>query len=130
VNKIYAFYSKLLRIVSHPVFRNGKWTLLNARPAWHDNSTWQNFMAYWWEKQGEGARLVVINYAPHSGQVYVEVPVSGQGNSYDFKDLLSEAQYVRDRHGLIAKGMYFDLTGYAFHIFEAVPERVQSATGG
>jgi len=119
---IFGFYSRLLQIIREPVFRRGKWTLLNLRPAWHDNSTWQNFMAFWWQLEGVGARLIVVNYAPHSGQVYVDLPPDFlDGQACDFKDLLSEAQYVRDKHGLMAKGLYFDLTGYGFHIFDARP---------
>jgi hypothetical protein len=34
---------------------------------------------------------------------------------------MSNAQYVRDRQGLVTKGMYFDLVGYGFHVFEACP---------
>ncbi len=117
---IYKFYSRLLQIINNPVFRRGAWTLLNVRPAWPDNSTWQNFMAFWWQLDGVGSRLVVVNYAPHSGQAYVEVPGSDiDCQACDFRDLVSEAQYVRDKHGLITRGMYFDLVGYGFHIFEA-----------
>jgi hypothetical protein len=117
---IYKFYSRLLQIIKNPVFRSGTWTLLNVRPAWHDNSTWQNFMAFWWQLDGVGSRLVVVNYAPHSGQAYVEVPGSDlDGQSCDFRDLVSDAQYVRDKQGLMTRGMYFDLVGYGFHMFEA-----------
>jgi len=117
---IFGFYNRLLQIIKEPVFRRGKWTLLNVRPAWHDNATWQNVMAFWWQLEGVGSRLVVVNYAPHSGQAYVEVPGSDLGGQVcDFKDLFSEAQYVRDKHGLMARGMYFDLVGYGFHIFQA-----------
>jgi hypothetical protein len=121
---IFGFYARLLDIVRNPVFRRGKWKLLNVRPAWHDNPTWQNFMAFWWQLDGVGSRLVIVNYAPHSGQAYVEVSAEGlECNSCEFRDLMSEAQYVRDKHGLISRGMYFDLVGYGFHIFESCPAR-------
>jgi hypothetical protein len=118
----YNFYSRLLQVIKEPAFRRGKWTLLNVRPAWHDNSTWQNFLAFWWQLEGVGGRLVVVNYAPHSGQAYVEVPSSNLDcQACDFKDLMGKAQYVRDKQALQTRGMYFDLTAYGFHVFEACP---------
>ncbi len=92
--------------------------LLNAKPAWHENHTWANFQAYWWRAQN-AARLVVVNYAPHNGQCYVEL---GQdvlsGHQVEFRDLLGPSMYSRDVQQLLHKGMYFDLPPYGLHIFE------------
>jgi hypothetical protein len=95
-----------------------------VRPAWHENSTWQNFLVFWWQDKNHGARMVVVNYAPHSGQCYVEVPVEQvKGSGIEFRDLMSEATFVRDRAGLMTRGMYFDLPGYGFHLFDVVNAR-------
>jgi hypothetical protein len=121
-----AFYSQLLAIISTPPFREGSWRLLMPRAAWHDNYTWGNFLLFWWHNPSPrgGTRLVVINYAPLSGQCYVDIPLDDvPGSSIEFHDLLSEASYVRDRHGLASKGIYFDIQPYGIHIFE-----VSSAT--
>lgn len=121
---ILGFYRRLLQIIKEPVFRRGTWTLLDVRPAWHDNSTWQNFFAFLWNLDGYSSRLIVVNYAPHSGQAYVSVPIDTlDSQACDFKDLMGDAQYVRDKHGLAARGMYFDLIGYGFHIFEVSPTK-------
>ena len=115
------FYRQLLKVVRHEIFRSGEWMLLQARLAWHDNHTWQNFLVFWWQGKGEGARLVVVNYAPHSGQCYVELPAQHlPGVNVEFRDQMGEAAYVRDRGGLLTKGMYFDLPAYGFHIFEVL----------
>jgi hypothetical protein len=106
------------------VFRKGEWTLLNARPAWHENATWQNFLVFWWQEKGGGVRLVVANYAPHSGQCYVDLPVDRLGGqAIEFRDLMGPASYVREKTGLKTKGMYFDLPPYGIHIFELVAHR-------
>jgi hypothetical protein len=113
------FYRQLLSVIRHEVFRSGEWSLLTARPAWHENYTWQNFLAFWWKGKNGAARLVVVNYAPHSGQCYVELP--GQLLPFatmEFRDQMGTATYVRDKAGLSEKGMYFDLPPYGFHIFE------------
>ena len=115
-----AFYTALLGIIDQPVFRVGAWRMLQLRAAWHDNHTWHNFISYWWHDPVHGDRLVVVNYAPHSGQVYVDVPLDLlEGHLVEFKDLLGGATYTRERLALHAKGMYFDLPGYGIHIFEA-----------
>ena len=119
-----AFYARLLPVIDSPVFSEGTWRLLMPRAAWHDNHTWQNFLTFWWHNPGAGTRLVVINYAPLSGQCYVDVPLETvPGSQIEFRDLMSEAAYVRDRNGLSAKGMYFDLPPYGLHIFEVSSSR-------
>ena len=121
------FYRRLLSCINDPVFRQGEWRMLHARPGWHDNSTWQNFLAFWWQDKTIGARLVVVNYAPHNGQCYIELPIDQiKASPVEFHDLMGEAIYVRERSGLESKGMYFDLPGYGIHIFKVSAGRRSS----
>jgi len=114
-----SFYQRLLGCLQSAATRRGEWHLMNLRPAWHDNATWQNFLVFCWDGKEEGRRMVVVNYAPHNGQCYVEIPAERlEGTMIEFRDLMSEATFVRDRSGLASKGMYFDLPGYGFHLFE------------
>lgn len=113
------FHRQLLKVIRHDVFRSGEWSLLPVRAAWHENYTWQNYLVFWWQGKNSGARLVVVNYAPHSGQCYVEIPPGLlPGTTVEFRDQMGSAKYFRDRAGLTTKGMYFDLPGYGFHIFD------------
>jgi hypothetical protein len=117
-----AFYRQLLRCLADPALRRGEWHLMTIRPAWHDNPTWQNFLAFCWDGKEQGRRLVVVNYAPHNGQCYVEIPAERlEGTMLEFRDLMSDSVYIRERSGLASKGMYFDLPGYGFHLFEVRP---------
>jgi hypothetical protein len=119
-----AFYARLLTIISAPVFQKGEWRMLMPRAAWHDNFTWQNFLLFWWQEKSPGARLVVVNYAPLSGQCYVDIPTEGiDGAPIEFRDLMSSAVYSRDRGTLGSKGMYFDIPAYGLHIFEVTAGR-------
>ncbi len=118
------FYRRLLACICQPVIKDGEWQLLNIRPAWHENPSWQNFLAFWWRGRQGGARLIVVNYAPLSGQCYVELPVDRiTGSPVEFRDLMGDAVYVRDRAGLESRGMYFELPGYGIHIFEVMANR-------
>jgi hypothetical protein len=118
------FYRKLLSILSHPVFREGEWKLLHAKAAWHENYTWSNFLASWWFLKDESARLIVVNYAPHVGQCYVELSLDGiSGSSIEFIDLIGGSSYVRERTALVSRGMYFDLPPYGVHVFEVAEHK-------
>ena len=126
-----AFYAQLLQVVSHPVFREGSWQMLNLRPSWHDNHTWYNFLVYWWQHPDHGVRMVVVNYAPHTGQCYAEIPLDAfRGNMLEFRDLLGTAVYVRERAMLEAKGVYFDLPSYGIHIFDVTEARKPAPAAG
>jgi len=119
-----SFYRKLLHIIAHPVFREGTWKLLRTRPAWHDNQSWTDFLAYCWSRKGLDARFLVVNYAPHAGQCYVDFCLDGiSGGTVEFRDLVSSVTYVRERAALESKGMYFELPGYGVHVFEILLEK-------
>jgi hypothetical protein len=114
-----SFYTLLLKVINAPPFRKGAWRLLMPREAWHANHTWGNFLVFWWHHPSAGTRLVVINYAPLSGQCYVDIPLEDiSGASIEFRDLMSDAVYVRDRNGLGTRGLYFDVQPYGIHVFE------------
>ncbi len=114
-----AFYRRLLSCLKQPAFKKGNWQLLTARAAWHENLSWQNYLIFCWQEKECGARLVVVNYAPHSGQCYVDIPLTCiEGSPIEFRDLMGDAFYVRDRASLSSKGMYFDLPGYGIHVFD------------
>ena len=120
--QVNSFYRRLLTSVGTSIFRKGEWKLLHAKPAWHDNHSWREFIAYWWHLESGGDRFVVVNYAPQSGQCYVDLNLDSiRGNRIEFRDLLSTVSYVKDRESLLHKGMYFDLPPYGIHIFEVNP---------
>ncbi len=121
-----SFYKKLLRCLQEEVIKNGEWHLLPVHAGWHDNHSYQNIISFCWRKD-TNFRLIIVNYAPLNSQAYVELDaqcLAGlSGASFEFRDLMSSAKYVRDRHGLQTKGMYFDLAGYGLHIFEVKTAR-------
>lgn len=118
------FYTRLLGCLTADVLKQGHWQLLKCRPAWHENHSFQNIIAFAWRLASD-MRLFVVNYAPWTSQCYIDLPLDGmEGTSFEFRDLMSPAVYVRDRTGLQHKGMYFDLPGYSLHIFDVKPARL------
>lgn len=112
------FYRRLFGVLRRPAVREGAWRRLDVRPAWDGNPTHGQFVAFAWEGRGERL-LIAVNYGPAPGQCYVEVPWP------DFRgwwwvtvaDQLSAAEYKRDGHELVSKGLYLDVPPWQPHTF-------------
>ncbi|HET9277042.1 MAG TPA: alpha-amylase family glycosyl hydrolase [Flavitalea sp.] len=113
------FYGLLLEVLKKPIFRNGKWRLLECIPAWEGNNTWDSFIAFAWEGTDENRVLVCVNFSPHSGQCYVRLLIQElTGKQWRLEDLMGEENYDRDGDDLMRGGLYLDVRGWKYHVFE------------
>jgi hypothetical protein len=88
-------------------------------PAWDGNWTWDSFLAFWWYGSSGDRFLVAVNYADHRSQGYVRLPVAGgDGRTLRFTDLMGTAVYDRAETDLAARGLYLDMPGWGYHVFE------------
>lgn len=115
------FYEKLLPVLTRPEVRDGRWQLRDCRPAWGDNSTWNQFVAFTWEGESNQRLLVAVNYGPAQGQCYVHLPPELHGQKHCLRDLLSTVHYDRDGDDLASRGLYVDLPAWGYHVFEMTP---------
>jgi hypothetical protein len=115
------FYRRLLASLSHVVFHEGEWRRIEPREAWDSNPSHVNFVASVWTHETD-LRLVASNLSHDRAQCYLplELPVLA-GRSWLLKDLLSDAEYVRDGDGLLSPGLYLDVPAYGHHLFEITP---------
>jgi hypothetical protein len=122
------FYAELLNVINKPVFRNGQWRMLECTQAWNGNESWDSFLAFAWELAEGGLALVVVNYAPHYSQCYIRLPFAELADqSIRFSDLMSNALYDRNGNDLLSAGIYLDMPGWGFHIFEmSIPAKMVS----
>ena len=112
------FYRKLLASLKRPEVRQGRWQLLEVRPAWDGNPTWDRFLAFAWEVEANQRLLITVNYGPTQGQCYVNLPfVDLLGNKVMLQDLMSETCYERGGQNLRERGLYLDLPPWGFHVF-------------
>lgn len=117
------FYRELLVLLQTEARRAGNWLLLAAQPAWENNPTHRQFVAYVWETAARGTaqaqRLVcVTNFAENRGQCYLPLPWDDlAGRAWRLLDTLSDVVYDRSGDDLAARGLYLDLPGYGFHSF-------------
>jgi glycosidase len=115
---IAAFYENLLACLRDPVFRDGDWQLLECRPAWDANGTWDDFVAFSWTGPGDQRRLVAVNYASHYSQCFVGMPWRDlDGRTWRLEDLVGPAVYDREGDDLTHLGLYLDVPAWGYHVF-------------
>jgi hypothetical protein len=111
-------YRRLLAALGEDIFHKGFWRLLEARAAWDGNPSHGNYLATCWTLEGD-SRLVVVNLSPDRAQCYLPLGIDElAGRAWLLKDLLGDARYLRDGDSLLSPGLYLDVPGYGFHLFE------------
>jgi hypothetical protein len=113
------FYAALLQCVADPAVREGDWRLLECRPAWDGNWTWDGFLAFTWQGPGGDRLLTTVNYAGNQGQCYVRLPWNDlAGRPVRLRDRLRPAVYDRSGDDLLAQGLYLDMPPWGYHVFQ------------
>jgi hypothetical protein len=112
------FYRKMLDCLKRPEVRDGRWQLLEVRPAWEGNPTWDRFLVFAWEGEPDQRLLVSVNYGPTQGQCHVAWPfVDAGGKKVTLKDLMNGVRYEWEGDDLLARGLFLDLPAWGFHVF-------------
>jgi glycosidase len=116
------FYERLLRVLRRPVFRSGKWQLLECVPAWNGNASCNDIIAWTWGDD-HGQTVVAVNYSEHGSQGYLKLPFSSMAeHGWRLRDLMGEAQYDRDGDDLESRGLYLDMSPWQAQVFEMKAE--------
>jgi hypothetical protein len=117
-----ALYDTLLSCLRDPVFRDGDWRLLDCRPAWESNPSWDDFVVWAWTEPGGGRRLVAVNYSDRRSQCYVTLPWPDLVHrDWRLSDRLGPAVYERNGQDLAESGLYLDVPAWACHVFDVRP---------
>jgi hypothetical protein len=113
-----SFYDQLLAVLHAPAVRDGRWQLLDCVAAWDGNWTSDCFIAFAWQGLDGERLLVVVNYADNQSQCYVRLPFADLGGrTWRLQDRLGTAAYDRDGDNLRAQGLFLDLGGWNYNIF-------------
>ena len=112
------FYRRLLAAINSPVFREGQWAMCE-RTGWADNPTFQNIVAWRWNKD-EQRYLIVVNLSDGVAQGRVKLGWEDlAGDKWRFTDMLSGAVYDRDKNEMLSPGLYVELEPWAWHFLQA-----------
>jgi glycosidase len=118
-DRLAQFYAELLPVLRRPIVRDGRWSLLECVPAWHDNWTSDNFIAFRWERDPHEWLCVVVNYSPQQSQCFVRTSHQELlGRTVRFQDLLSSDCYDRPGDDLHSRGLFVDIPAWAYHVFD------------
>jgi hypothetical protein len=118
-----AFYSKILEGLRLRAVRDGDWQLLECKPAWEGNWTWDCFIAFAWQGTDGQRAIAVVNYAPNQSQCYIPLPWPDLGGqTYRLKDLMGAESYDRSGDSLLSPGLYLDCPAWGYQMFKFVPQ--------
>ena len=118
-NVLHQFYNRLLAVLRQPAVRDGEWQLLDCAPAWDGNGTWDRFMAWSWQARDGQRQLIAVNFAGNQSQCYVHLPFPDlSGRTVRLTDRMGDASYDHDGNDLLSRGLYLDLPGWGYHVFE------------
>jgi hypothetical protein len=116
---IQKFYTGLLATLKNPIFRDGRWHLLECMPAWEWNNTWDSFLAFAWEGTDGSRALVTVNYSSQDSQCFVRLPFADLADrSARLADLMSSALYDRNGDEILSRGLFLNLPPWGYHVFE------------
>jgi hypothetical protein len=119
------FYDRLLSVLRLPAVRNGDWQLLECRPAWDDNWTWDCFVVFLWRGDDGELLVVTVNHAPHRSQCYVRLPLTDlAGRRWRLVDRIGSNTYERDGDALMSTGLYLDMSPWQPSVFSVEPHGV------
>lgn len=114
-----SFYDKLLAVLRRSETREGRWQLLECRPAGDGNGSWDNVLSYAWEGAADQKLLVVVNNSPTQSQCLIPLPLAGlAGQGVRLQDTMGPSCYDREGDDLLTRGHYLDLPPWGFHVFE------------
>jgi glycosidase len=107
--KLEQFYDRLIAVLRQALVRDGQWQLLECRPAWEGNWTWDCFLAFAWQGSSGERLLVAVNYAPNQSQCYIRLPFTDlAGSQWRLQDQMGAVIYDRDGSDLQTRGLYLD----------------------
>ena len=119
--RLQQFYDRLLTALKLPAVRDGRWQLLECRPAWEGNWTSDGFVAYAWQGPDDTRVVVTVNYAPNQGQCYIALPLGDlAGAEWRLADQIEGAVYDRDGRDLQNRGLYVDSTPWQASVFTLI----------
>lgn len=111
-----AFYVTLLGAVAKEGVRNGDWQLC-GREGWPDNGTFQDVVAWCWQRENV-RHLIVVNLGDSAAQARVQVPGEGmRGRTWRLVDVLTGDTWDRDGDEMGGTGLYVDLGPWGCNFF-------------
>lgn len=111
------FYDQLLVVLRLPAVREGRWWLLESRPAWDGNASFESVIAFAWERSAKERLVVIVNYSNQKSQARVPFPFANLPAEVRLEELIGTASYDRSGSEVATDGLYVDLPAWGSHVF-------------
>lgn len=109
-------YRKISRLGRRALPPTGAWALCRVT-GWPDNQSFENLMAWAWER-GEEKFALMLNFSASPSQAMVKLPWEElAGSQWLLEDLLGEETYKRDGSKMLREGLFVDLGPWQAHVF-------------
>ncbi|MEJ5377331.1 MAG: 4-alpha-glucanotransferase [bacterium] len=113
IKEIYKLISRLYRRVLPP---SGFWKICLVA-GWPDNHSFQNLLAWAWEKQAERFAFV-LNFSGSPSQGLLRLPWEDLGvGHWILQDLVGGETYRREGSKMLQEGLFVDLAPWQAHLF-------------
>ena len=112
------FYRRLLREVSHPLYRQGQWRMIEPEPIHPADFTFGNLLMYTWT-DADDARLVVVNLSGEWSRAAIRLDewLPLESGKWLLYDILSESYTKHSGAALHERGLQLETPPYGAHIF-------------
>ena len=114
--EVAAFYDRLLAVLRQGAVRDGRWWLLDSRPAWTDNETHDSIIAFAWERSASERLIVVVNYSDHASQARIPFPFPYLPAEIHLQELIGTESFDRSGREIESLGLYVDLPPWGSHV--------------
>jgi glycosidase len=112
------FYHRLLSETRAAIYQSGRWQLFDIRPAYTEDTTHENLLAYGWSGDGQ-FRVIVVNLTGTWSQGIVEMNdwQRMRGKGWRLFDVLGGFYTYRDGDRMVDEGLYIEFEPYQSKIF-------------
>ncbi len=112
------FYRRLLREVSHPLYHQGQWSMIEPEPIHPADYTHNNLLMYVWTDAPD-ARLVVVNLSGEWSRaaIHLDAWLRLENRNWLLYDVLSESYTKQSGEALHERGLQLETPPYGAHIF-------------
>lgn len=113
------WYDELFTAIGESKVGRGEPVILEPGPAWADNPSHQAFVIVKWQCGPAEFDLAVVNLASHPSQCFAPVvPREAAQGNWTLRDRFSSETHCRPGDDLASRGLYLDLPGHAFRLFQ------------
>ncbi|XZE36936.1 alpha-amylase family glycosyl hydrolase [Pirellulaceae bacterium SH501] len=118
-DEIKDFYTRLLKLLQNDILQRGRWLQLDPKPAWDNNLSFENIIAFRWKDPEFRHLLVIVNYSPAESQARLRLTIDRNCVSHvRFEDRFSNASFEHHRGELFNPGMLVQLKPWQFLVLE------------